>query len=229
MAGFPESAHLHRRAGFLLCHRVLHRRERAGERGGDRAMRQSSGPRRHLIVRRALQDRVLLPRYRVRDDLYSRVPAEAVRRAQPVQVRALCDVDHRRGRDTAVLHWTRNHRQRRRVGRIRDAACVPRIPYLQVLAPLAGTTNPRLHLEILRVRAGFPCVLTCDGDHHLRHCYVLRGEKRRRHQLHFDTLRLLVYHRHDDYARVSAALYKSMSITMSHNEFFMHYLYKLYK
>lgn len=178
MASLPESAHLHRRVGVLLRHWIFHRRERAGERGGDRAVRQSSGPSRHPFVRRALQDRVFLPGHRVRDDLHGRIPAEAIRRAQPVQVRALRDVDHRRGSDTAVLHRTRDHRQRRRIGRVRDATRVPRVPYLQVLAPLAGTTYSRLHSQVLRLRAWFPRLLARDGHHHLRHRHVLRGKER---------------------------------------------------
>lgn len=145
VAGVPESAHLHRRPGLLLRHRVLHRCERVGERGGDRAVRESSGSRRHPLVRRTLQNRVLLPRHRVRDDLHGRVPAQVVRRAEPVQVRALRDVDHRRRRDTAVLHRARDHRQRRRIRGVRDVTRVPRVPYLQVLAPLAGTTYSGLH------------------------------------------------------------------------------------
>jgi len=181
VAGIPESAHLHRRVSLLLCYRVLHRCERIGERGGDRAVRESSGSRRHPLVRRTLQNRVLLPRYRVRDDLHGRVPAEVVRRTQPVQVRALRDVDHRRGRDIALLHRARNHRQRRRIGGVRDVTRVPRVPYLQVLAPFTGTTDSGLHPKVLRFRAGFPRVLACDGHHHLRHRHVLRGEERRRH------------------------------------------------
>ena len=154
-------------------------------------------------MRRTLQDRLLLPGHCVRHDIHRGVSVEAVRGAEPVQVRAIGHVHHRRGRHTSVLHWSRYHRQRRRIRCFRYAARLSCVPDLQVLQTLARSQDPRLHPEVLRVRTRFPRLLPGHGHHHIRHGDVLRGEERRRDELHLDSCRILVHHRYDDYLRVS--------------------------
>ena len=155
-------------------------------------------------MRRALQDRVLLPGHRVRHDIHRGISAEAVRGPEPVQVRAIRHVHHRRGRNPPVLHRPRYHRQRRRIRCFRYVARLPCVPDLQVLEALAGAQDPRLHVEIVRLGARFPSLLPRDGDHHIRNRHVLRGEERRWNELHLDTCRVLVHDRHDDHIRVSS-------------------------
>lgn len=204
VARVRQPAHVHRRARLLLRHRFLHRRVRHGQRGGDGAVRPPARPHRHAAVRRALQHRLLLPGHRVRDDIHHRVPAPAVRRPGPVQVHAQRDEHHRRGGHTAVLHRAGHHRQRRRVRRVRHAPRVPRVPHIQVLPALAGPAHTRLHAQVVRLRARLPGVLAGHGHHHIRHCHVLRREKRGRHQLHVHSGRVLVHHSHHDHVGVRA-------------------------
>jgi len=91
VAGLRESAHVDERPGVLLCYGFLHRRLRDGQRGGDGAVWPPAGQSGNSALRRALQDRLLLPGYRLRDDLYGGVPTSTLRRPRSLQVRALGD------------------------------------------------------------------------------------------------------------------------------------------
>jgi len=74
------------------------------------------------------------------------------------------------------------------------------------LYDVSGSEDPRVHAQVVRVRARVPTVLSDNGDHHLRHHHVLRREEHTQHGVHQHTGGVLVHHRHHDHARVSDTL-----------------------
>lgn len=90
VARLRESAHVDGRPRLLLRHRLLHRRQRHGQRGGNGAVhpghRHAPGRRRPTLVqehrihsmRREIQNHLLLPRHGMRHDLHCWILAQVM-------------------------------------------------------------------------------------------------------------------------------------------------------
>jgi len=68
---------------------------------------------------------------------------------------------------------------------------------------VSGSEDPRVHAQVVRLRARFPALLSNDGNHHLCNHHVLRREEHTQHRVHQHSGGVLVHHRHHDHARVS--------------------------
>lgn len=114
----------------------------AGQHRGDGAMRPRPTQRIEGDLRRAISHRTLLSGHGQRCHLHGGVPATPVRRSSSLPLHVERDERHRRGCDLALLHRTRYHRQQRPQRSVRHAACVSRLPRVQVLAPFSGSEDP---------------------------------------------------------------------------------------
>ncbi|XP_077449774.1 uncharacterized protein LOC144068817 isoform X2 [Stigmatopora argus] len=204
VASLREPADVHRRAGILLRDWVFHRRVRLGQRSGDGPLPEEElGRGREHVVRGALRPGLLLPGHGLRAHLHGGVLPPSGGRARPLQVRHERHVAHRRGGHRALLRGAGPARERGGERRLRHAQGLPRLPHLQVVAPLGRPPDPGLHAEELRLRAGLPALLAHHGHHHLRHRHVLCREELQGLRLHLHPRRLLVHHRHHDHTWAS--------------------------
>ena len=204
VAGFWKPAHINGSFGVLLCDGLLHRGVCDGKRGGNSALWQTAGEERFTVLWRTLQNCFFLRRYGVCHDIHGRILAAIICGPKSVQIYGFSDVYYRRGSHSSLLHWLSHSRQWRRLRCFRNLASLQGVPNLQILQTFPRSPDPRLYVEILRLRIRFPCFLVGNGHHHFRHCHVLCWEKCWRHHVHIHTSGLLVHHRHNDNIGVSS-------------------------